>query len=352
MSTWWRTKRSEQNGIHPSAAVSHADDIDAATLQSRIWKLTALPRDEFDLTYGALFNNAWHYAAHLPVDDALPDLKALKSDILSEITVVLRARQSRILPKRLPTEDAARLAELVSFALAVVVLTDRFAQSVGGLQLKHGATSWCALLEPIPKHSENVHRHTPHAAFGSLLIGVLVSPEGLRWLAQEPIILDEVLRYFANDPGSEFRLLVDGESQAPSADTDQAVQQVPTPGNDKSGDDKVANGWRYVSWVREQLAANTLSANGPESFIHALPDNAAYLVVPEAFEGFAEASGVPANRVKNQVVRLGLHRIKADGKNLYRGTLDGRKVQGMVFKDTSAFWAKPPSPSDAVKVRR
>ena len=330
----------------------HSEDADEASQVSRIWKLTALPRDEFDLTYGALFKNAWRYAAHLPNDDALPDLNALKSDILTKTIAVLRTRQSRILPKRLPTEDAARVSELVSFALAVVVLADRFAQALGGLQLKHGAQSWCALLEPIPKHSEITHQHTPHAAFGSLLIGVLVTPEGLRWLAQEPVVLDEMLRYFSNDASSEFRLLVDGQTQAPA--TVQAIEETeePVAVADKAAGVKVANGWRFVSWVREQLISNRLSANAPSSFIHALSDDTAYLVVPEAFEAYAEASGLPPRRVQNQVVRLGLHRIKPDGKNLYRGTLDGRKVRGMVFNEAGAFWAKSPPPSDAVKVRR
>ena len=265
---------------------------------------------------------------------------------------MLRTRKSRILPKRLPTEDAARLSELVSFALAVVVVCDRFAQALGGLQLKQGTKNWCALLDDVPENSEIIQQQTTHPAFGSLLVGVLVTPEGLRWLAQEPIVIDEMLRYFSNEVGSEFRLLIDGEVQSDShVQGSEDVEPAAAP-TDKPASDKVAKGWRYVSWVREQLASNTLTANSPTSFIHALSDDTAYLVVPEAFEGYAEANGVPPRRVQNQVVRLGLHRIKPDGKNLYRGTLDGRKVQGMVIKDVAAFWAKSPSPSEAVKVRR
>ena len=79
MSTWWRTKRSEQNGIEPSAATVPTDPGDEAAQQSRMWKLTALPRDEFDLTYGALIKRAWRYVANLPQQQGLPELSDFRS---------------------------------------------------------------------------------------------------------------------------------------------------------------------------------------------------------------------------------------------------------------------------------
>jgi hypothetical protein len=115
---------------------------------------------------------------------------------------------------------------------------------------------------------------------------------------------------------------------------------------------KVALGWHYVTWVREQLNSKSMAANTATSFIHALDDKSAFLVVPEAFEAYAEERGVPIKRVQNQVKRLGLHRIQSHGKDLYRATLAGRKVQGMIFKDVAQFWSHSPSPSEAVEVRR
>ncbi|MCA8838169.1 MAG: DNA-binding domain-containing protein [Proteobacteria bacterium] len=352
MNKWWPTKKSAHSS--PEAGVVRASK-DAQI--DRVWKLTALPRSEFDLTYGALFNNLSKYLAHAPFDDAVFDIERHLQALLNEVIDALRVRQSRIIPKHLPTEDAARVSELMSFALAVVIVADNTARRVGGLSLKSSHTSWCALLDPIPKGAEVVASDSPHPAFGGLLLGVLVGEAGLRWLSQESIVLDEVLRYFSAAPNSELRALT-GATVSPVSRPQIEVPPVAIPMPDatqqsgKSSKVKVAQGWLYVSWLRQQLDSKALSPNTASSFIHALEDASAFLVVPEAFEAYAKERGVPIKRVQNQVKRLGLHRIQPHGKDLFRGTVAGRKVQGMIFKDVGSFWSTSPNPSDLVEVRR
>lgn len=349
MSKWWPTKQSDRASSDVGAVLGSKDaQID------RIWKLTALPRAEFDLTYGALFGNLFAYLAYAPSRDTKHDMERQTQALLNDVTDALRVRQSRIIPKHLPTEDAARVSELMSFALAVVIIADNTAQMVGGLSLKVSHTSWCALLDPIPKGAEIVACHDVHPAFGGLLLGVLVGEAGLRWLSQEPIVLDEVLRYFSVSQDSELRVLASGTSKlSPSSSTDGLPSAIrATESEQQLATAKVAQGWHYVAWLREQLDSKAISANTASSFIHALHDDSAFLVVPEAFEAYAETRGVPVKRVQNQVKRLGLHRIQPHGKDLYRGTVAGRKVQGMIFKDAASFWSHAPKPSDLVAVRR
>ena len=353
MNKWWPTKKS----AHASPEADFVRASKDAQID-RVWKLTALPRAEFDLTYGALFNNLSKYLAHAPLDDAGFDIECHLQALLNEVIDALRVRQSRIIPKHLPTEDAARVSELMSFALAVVIVADNTARMVGGLVLKAGHTSWCALLDPIPKGAEIVASHDPHPAFGSLLIGVLVGEAGLRWLSQESIVLDEVLRYFSGAPDSELRALTGATMSAINTpQIDERPVAIPTldatqQSKSESSGAKVAQGWLYVTWLRQQLDSKALSPNTASSFIHALDDASAFLVVPEAFEAYAEERGMPIKRVQNQVKRLGLHRIQPHGKDLFRGTVAGRKVQGMIFKDAGSFWSTSPIPSDLVEVRR
>ena len=77
----------------------------------------------------------------------------------------LRVRQARVVPRFAAAEDAARLAEVMNFALATCVAAERFAGVAG----RAAAPGW----RPI----------------GVLLLGRLAGEAGLGWLGQEPAAL-------------------------------------------------------------------------------------------------------------------------------------------------------------------
>ena len=82
-----------------------------------LWCLTALARDEFNATYGAMMARSWRYMA-APEGERWA---SLKPEALTCAVVALRVRQAHVLPRFAAAEDAARLAEVMSFALAAAV---------------------------------------------------------------------------------------------------------------------------------------------------------------------------------------------------------------------------------------
>ena len=74
----------------------------------------ALPRAEFDAPYGAMLGRFWRWAASARGEA----WAALRRESLICAVAALRARQARVLPRFAAAEDAARLAEVMSFALA------------------------------------------------------------------------------------------------------------------------------------------------------------------------------------------------------------------------------------------
>ena len=142
-----------------------------------LWRLTALPRDGFEATYGVMLGRFWRYVS-APKGEAW---KAPRTESLTCAVAALRARQARVLPRFAAAEDVARLAEAMSFALAACVFGERF-----GLVLSRAvAPGWCPLRRDVPA-SATLADGAGLPSYGALLLARLVGDAGLDWLAQEP----------------------------------------------------------------------------------------------------------------------------------------------------------------------
>ena len=85
----------------------------------------------------------WRYAASARGEA----WAALKRETLVCAVAALRARQARVLPRFAAAEDAARLAEVMSFALAACVVAERFAAVAG----RATAPGWRPLTDDVPE---------------------------------------------------------------------------------------------------------------------------------------------------------------------------------------------------------
>ena len=168
------------------AEAARAADVFTAPERERIealWRLTALPRAEFDATYGAMLGGFWRYAASARGET----WAALRRESLGCAVAALRARQARVLPRFAAAEDAARLAEVMSFALAACVVAERFAAVAG----RATAPGWRPLTDDVPESA-------------ALLLARRAGEAGLGWLGQEPAALHALAAYFGDGP-SELR---------------------------------------------------------------------------------------------------------------------------------------------------
>ena len=111
-----------------------------------LWRLTALPRVEFDATYGVMLGGFWRYVAN-PRGEAWA---ALRRETLVRAVAAFRARQARVLPHFAAAEDAPRFAEVMSFALAACVVAERF-DAVAGRAATPG---WRPLTDNVPESAE------------------------------------------------------------------------------------------------------------------------------------------------------------------------------------------------------
>ena len=337
-----------------------------------LWRLTALPRAEFDATYGAMLARFWRWVA-APKGETWT---SLKRETLTSAVAALRARQARVLPRFGAAEDAARLAEVMSFALAAAVLAERLGLVLG----RADAPDWCPLAEDVPASAELADVSAPHA-YGALLLPRLVGEAGLRWLGQEPVAMRALASYFGGGP-SELRaiadeaaarigLAIDGPSTAASPErTDcgepatqpaapqpsaQAGPAAPPPSNETATEHPalvggVGAGWRWINWVRAGLRDGSIAANADGGWLHNIAGDA-YVVRPACFEAFAAVEGVDVATVKNRVARLRRHRLRKWERgiaNTFRAVLgDGRRVQGMLFPGELIWDDEPPAPGAA-----
>ena len=363
-------KRSE-----PVPAAEPVFDDDECERVAAVWRLTALPREEFEATYGDLFRRCWRWAAAAPGAEWM----ALKDRALAHVTAALKVRRAYVLPRAAPAEDAARLAEVMSFALAACVLAERFAGVLGrtvapGWSPLHGAVPAAAVLAdmPVPR------------SFGALLLARLVGDAGHEWLAQEREALWAAVGYFGEGP-SELREIArdaaariglpvadPGRDAAPVAEAEDAVsterrEAVPAPqgvgeaapaaatreaatdGPSRAGG--TGKGWLWIGWVRAGVRDGSIAVNAADGWLHNV-GGAAYVVVPDGYEAFDAPDAAAPKTVRNRVARLGRQRRrKWRGRTVdeFRAELPGgRRVSGMVFPGDLVWDDRPPPASAAV----
>ena len=349
-----------------------AADVFTAPERERIealWRLTALPRAEFDATYGAMLGGFWRFAAAARGEA----WAALRRETLACAVAALRARQARVLPRFAAAEDAARLAEVMSFALAACVVAERFAALAG----RASAPGWRPLSDDVPESAEPAGDPPPRP-FGALLLARLAGEAGLGWLGQEPAALRALAAYFGDGP-SELRAIAEEAERriglpldrgpaasappAPpveeaAADPSEAPQPPaapvePEPAPERPPPPAIGGegaGWEWVNWVRAGLRDGSVPVNAPGAWLHNI-EGEAYAVSPACFEAFAAGRDLAAATVRNRVVRLGRHRQRASpsgAANVFRAVLaDGSRVKGMVFPGELVWDDDPPPRASA-----
>ena len=335
-----------------------------------LWRLTALPRAEFDATYGAMLGGFWRWAASARGEA----WAALRRETLACAVAALRARQARVLPRFAAAEDAARLAEVMSFALAACVVAERFAAVAGRVT----APGWRPLTDDVPDTAEPAGAPPPRP-FGALLLARLAGEAGLGWLGQEPAALRALAAYFADGP-SELRAIAEeaerriglalaraapastpaapppaeeGAAGLPDPPQPQAATRDPEPAPERTPPPAIGGegaGWEWINWVRAGLRDGSVAVNAAGGWLHNIAGEA-YVVSPACFEAFTAGRDLGPATVRNRVVRLGRHRQRASpsgSANVFRAVLaDGSRVKGMVFPGELVWDDDPPPRANA-----
>ena len=274
---------------------------------------------------------------------------------------------------RFAAEDAARLAEVMSFALAACVVAERFAAVAG----RAAAPGWRPLTHDVPESAEPAGAPPPRP-FGALLLARLAGEAGLGWLGQEPAALRALAAYFGDGP-SELRAIAEEAERriGLALDRGPAVSAAPAPPADEAAADRPAApepqpatadsepaperpppraiggegaGWEWVNWVLAGLRDGSVPVNAPGAWLHNI-EGEAYTVSPACFEAFAAGRDIAAATVRNRVVRLERHRQRASpsgAANVFRAVLaDGSRVKGMVFPGELVWDDDPPPRANA-----
>ncbi len=356
---------------------------DEKTVLKNIWKHTALPQKEFNKTYGAMFLNTWLYLAKEP-QNGWPESRygEIKSVILNVCNTAIRIRQSKIIPKGLPTEDTAKLAEVMSFVVTVSVILEFVGQAVGSLEIETKKKStWCPFIEPLQEKATILSMHPVSKSYGLLMLPLLLNTESLQWLSQEKETIDELIHALQNDPHSDIKLIIDMAKQLAYPDLkDKHCMQQQLPLTIKKAEKPVTlenevatesldlkpvlkptlsspkhtqpKGWAFIEWLRKSLEKKEIEFNTINSCIHVLANNKVFIENQQLFDAYEKVTGEPAKRVRNQVTRLGLHLIKRNGNNIYVAKVNEEKKQaGFVFKNSNLLWEITPSASKYIVVK-
>ena len=91
------------------------------------------------------------------------------------------------------------------------------------------------------------------------------------------------------------------------------------------------------------------AVNAASVWLHNIAGEA-YVVAPACFEAFAAGGDLAPATVRNRVVRLGRHRMRASragAANLFRAVLaDGGRVEGLVFPGSAHLGRRSAAPGE------
>ena len=143
-----------------------------------VWKLTALPRSEFDATYVDLWSRSRTFVeTHQPSES-----ERFCDELMTLTRATMRVRQSQIVPRRIPTEEATRLSELMTFALALTVVLHSLRPQIPVTGSADETLEWATKT--------------------------LLSDASRRWVCDEPVAYDELRRFCVPSVNSELRALM------------------------------------------------------------------------------------------------------------------------------------------------
>lgn len=353
-----------------------ADEAPFTEVESKavaeLLRLTALPPEEFDATYGALLRRSWRAIAAARG----ADWTALRERTLACLVAALKVRRAHVLPRFAAAEDAYRLTEAMSFALAACVVAERLALVLG----RAAGPGWCPLTDPVPAEVELADVAVPRS-FGALLLPRLLGETGRQWLGEQPEALREAAAYFgggpsqlrgiADDAAARICMAIDPAAETPVEDAGPTTPQAEGEASAMEGGPEVAPsaeragaetldsdgapsdigtgrvGWQWFNWVRAGLRDGSIEANAEGGWLHNI-DGSAYVVDPDCFEALAAAESMPPKSIRNRVLKLGRHRTRrsAGGRaDAFPAELaDGRRVSGMLF-DGELLWDDDPPPA-------
>ena len=382
-----RRKDKEKDTAQPAPPVAAKrlfSDAEAEAVEA-LYRLTALPRAEFDATYGDLLRRCWHTIAQA----SGPEWTALREGTLKCAVAALKVRQAHVLPRFAAAEDSSRMAEVVSFALAACVVAERLGQVLG----RAAGPDWCPMTGDVPAGTELATRDVPRS-FGALVLPRLLGAAGHEWLGQQPEALLEAAAYFGGGP-SELRAIADDAAarigmplpvppaargapdgnavpapggpdgdaaprvtedapapqDAPGASAGVGEAPKPEPGPSDIGDGRL--GWQWFNWVRARLRDGSVVANAEGGWLHNIAGSA-FVVEPDCFEALATAESLPPKSIRNRVLKLGRHSTRRSGAgraDAFPADLaDGRRVSGMVFPG-ELFWDKDAPPASKSVLR-
>ena len=352
-----------------------------------LYRLTALPRDEFDATYGDLLRRCWRSIAKVRG----AEWTALRERALKCAIAALKVRQAHVLPRFAAAEDSSRMAEVMSFALAACVVAERFGLVLG----RAVGPDWFPMTGDVQEGTELADRDVPRS-FGALVLPRLLGAAGHEWLGQQSEALLEMAAYFGGGP-SELRRIADdaaarigmsvvppeparqaaGENgdgaareaasdasatpagtvpaatDAPCAAADGGGGEAPKAGPAPSDIGGGRVGWQWFNWVRAGLRDGSVVANAEGGWLHNI-DGSAFVVDPDCFEALAAAESMPPKSIRNRVLKLGRHstrRSSAGRADAFPAHLaDGRRVSGMVFPG-ELFWDQDAPPASKSVLR-
>ena len=177
-------------------------------LLRRIRDLVGVPLKHWAALYAPLFDRFASYVQRVPASEAHHHchLGGLLQHSLEVVLDTLVLRRGALLPPGVSPEELAKVQDVVTYACATAALLHDVGKPAADQRITlFGADQsvlglWSPLDGPIPTDAQayrvvftGTRRYRRHERLAPLLASKLLPPDGLRWIAAEPWVMDRWL---------------------------------------------------------------------------------------------------------------------------------------------------------------
>jgi hypothetical protein len=301
-----------------------------------IWplqKLSGISRKDFDASYQAFYEKANRLLRESGLAVDLTDQPRIAGYMMKEL-------QGSAYQFACDTSDQNSTDTAVRFAVFAACIIDH----IVACTFRHDR--WAKKMKSIcpSTHPTGDQSIAAPESVRLLLLMRLANPPALKWLGENPVVLDELIAFLDRQRPTRITDLIQNGQQT------LALKRMPRSKFEIAHKSVTFDnaGISFLAWIRGELKSENLSVNCVDSLVHRL-DNKAYLIANLAFAKYAEISKVPSKNIGRSLVGLGLHELnnRLDQFSVLVG--EKHKYAAMVFSD-KVFWSRPPSPSNLIRI--
>lgn len=128
--------------------------------------------------------------------------------LMTVVVSILKTRKARIMPRTASLEEAARMAETMSFTLVLACVLDHVHKAWCKAELINNKEAVCPIVDGLGSGKLVPRKTRLDSGAALLFLPAVLTPIAMRWLWKEPQVVNELVLFFSDGVRGEMRPVI------------------------------------------------------------------------------------------------------------------------------------------------